>query len=215
MTETPNTGQPDKPWHARAICCGRDDGTYDFTTRGEAEVFRSHYTAAEGHDRAAIITGPASQEERDAGTVLAEYLEAMRADHGMRAMVEECIALAGALRSERDQARRHLEIAQHQLASVRALADQIQRLANYPATVASLPAEIAQTLQYHTAQLVQALGEGSARSRPMPVSPWTILGIDPDFTADPRLRGAEAEPDRSAPPICDGCDLPETNCACG
>lgn len=102
MTAPDTQPQGDKPWHARAICCGRDDGTYDFATRADAEVFRSQYTADSGpggHDRAVIITGPADQSEREAGTVLAEYLEAMRADKGMRGMVEECIALCVEVRA--------------------------------------------------------------------------------------------------------------------
>lgn len=105
---TETSAAPDKPWHAQAICCGRDDGTYDFATRGDAELFRSQYTAGAGvagpglpggHDRSVIITGPADQSEREAGTVLAEYLEAMRADKGMRGMVEECIALCVEVRA--------------------------------------------------------------------------------------------------------------------
>ena len=99
--ETTTDTTPGKPWQVRLICCGRDDGTVTAATRGEAEVIRSHYTSDHGpgaHERAAIITGPPSQDEQDAGTVLAEYLEAMRADKGMRGMVEECIALAEQVR---------------------------------------------------------------------------------------------------------------------
>jgi hypothetical protein len=104
MTDTATTVQTDKPWHARAICCGKDDGTYDFATRGDAEVFRSQYTANTGqpgwHERAVIITGPADQAERDADAVLTEHLQAMRSDKGMQGMVDECLTLLGHVRAE-------------------------------------------------------------------------------------------------------------------
>ena len=53
-------------WKVRLICCGRDDGTEQFSTWGEADAFRCSYTRGPGvadptqpwrggHDRAAII----------------------------------------------------------------------------------------------------------------------------------------------------------------
>lgn len=97
-----------KPWQARMICCGRDDGIARFATRGDAEYFRSSYTAAIGHDRVAIITGPADQQ--DTAAILADYLRAMRADKQMRAIVEDCLALLALLTQARERAVDALEL---------------------------------------------------------------------------------------------------------
>lgn len=113
MAET-TTKRATAQWQVRLICCGRDDGIVDVATRGEAEVLRSQYTAAEGHDRAAIIHGPADRQEHDPAAILAEYLAALRADNGMRSIVGDCIALLNALRDDRAQLRRQLEAAEAQ-----------------------------------------------------------------------------------------------------
>lgn len=168
MTEpaTPQHETTDKPWRVRLICCGRDDGTAHFATRGEAEVMRSSYIAAEGHDRAAIITGPADQQRQDTADTLAEYLTAMLADNGMRNVVSDCLRLVAALRGERDRQWQLKEIAQGELASAQLNAEQIRRLAEWPATITALPAEIAQTLRYHALQLVRVLGTGGPQRAP-------------------------------------------------
>lgn len=144
MTTTPETTTdttPGKPWQVRLICCGRDDGTVTAATRGEAELIRSHYTSDHGpgaHERAAIITGPPSQDERDAGTALAEYLEAMRADKGVRGMVEECIALTAetAARAENihDQYRRLLDEANTERGRLRGTLTAIRLIAEEAVT---------------------------------------------------------------------------------
>lgn len=45
-----------KPWIVQLICCGREDGTWPCATWAEADALRNSYVAAEGHDRAAIIS---------------------------------------------------------------------------------------------------------------------------------------------------------------
>lgn len=190
MTAPDTQAQADKPWHARAICCGRDDGTHDFATRGEAEMFRSQYTAGAGvagpglpggHDRSVIITGPADQSEREAGTALVEYLEAMRADKGMRGMIEECIALcvevranltAETLRADRaenarDQVGRMLHAAQERLTSVLVVAEQVRRYADWPGIedTATHP-EVVESLRVCAAALLRELTPGRRQDGP-------------------------------------------------
>lgn len=205
MTEQTADTAPDKPWHARAICCGRDDGTYDFATRGDAEVFRSHYTAGAGiagpgmpggHDRSVIITGPADQEQRDAATVLAEYLESMRADKGMRGMVDECVALAATVRTERDALRRELGVLTSR-PDVRQLVATLQRLVAQPTTADAYGDMVVQSIRHVVGRIALDVGVQDAQRGPQRLTAASAM----DFPAE-----APVEPQRPAegfgPPRC-------------
>lgn len=94
MTETTDTDATDRPWRVRLVCCGRDDREVRCSTRAAAELFRTHYIAADGHARVAIIAGPPDQDERAPFDLLLEYLEAMRGEMGLGGFAEDTIALA-------------------------------------------------------------------------------------------------------------------------
>lgn len=70
-------GAVERPWRLQLVCCGRDDGVVTCETRADAELTRSAYISAEGHDRQAILTGPPGGIETDPMVLLGEYLSAL------------------------------------------------------------------------------------------------------------------------------------------
>lgn len=109
----------ERPWKLQLVCCGRDDGVVTCETRADAELTRSAYISAEGHDRQAILTGPPGAVETDPVALLGEYLGALGKGDWSETVCADMRALLEQVRTARNAATARAEQAEAALAEMR------------------------------------------------------------------------------------------------